>query len=260
MSELDLSGARLSVTWQAIGTHQVLAVYDDRTAWFWALATIGPGSDLVGSFRGELAGDDWTAVSEVAAQVETLAGTPTGPAGELGLRVGSGAASAWLPLSGDAAARVTAVTERLLPLVRRHPLAAARLSMLVATAPTGQRVAGFSIASVGSEPVSLSLDPSTLVLTVAGMAELLPPPRLGLVRGDGTLLDGLYQPARIEPGSNGACTVIIDETTAADGPVTGSLRGTLTLVGPWDVAPTFPFEAAAGPAGAPGDRVGPATG
>ena len=114
------------MTWRAIGTHQALAVYDDRTAWYWAMATIGPGSELVGSFRDELAEDHWAAVSEVATLVPTLARTSTGPVpGELGLRVGSGPESAWLPLAEAAAARVTAVTERVLPLVRRHPVAAA---------------------------------------------------------------------------------------------------------------------------------------
>ena len=38
---VDLSWARLAVTWRSVGTHQILAVRDDGTVWLWALATIG---------------------------------------------------------------------------------------------------------------------------------------------------------------------------------------------------------------------------
>ena len=249
MSVLDLSSARLTVTWEAVGTHQVLAAYHDRTVWFWALATIGSGSDLVGSFATQVPADAWSAVPELAGDVDALARAARNPTpGELGLRVGSGTTTAWLPLGGEAAARVNAVAQPLLGLVRQHPIAVARLTTLVATAPTGQRVAGFSMASVGSEPVSLMLDPDALVLTLGGAAELLPPPRMGLVAGDGTLLDGLYQPARIEPRANGACTVLLDApSTDPDTAVTGRMQGSITLVGPWDVAPTLPFEATSAP-------------
>lgn len=248
--ELDLSGARLAVTWRSTGTHQVLAAYDDRTLWVWDLATVGPGSDLVGSFQTEVPEGSWSGVVELAAVVDELVSTgPTPRAGDLVLRVGSGAVSGWLALGSEAAARVGTTTQPLLGLARQHPVAAARLTTMVATAPTGQRLAGFSLASVGREPVSLLIDPAALVLTVDGEAELLPAPRMGLVSGDGTLLDGLYQPARIEPGQNAACSVLVDAAAGAgDGAaVSGGVRGLLTMVGPWPVAPTLPFEATTAP-------------
>jgi hypothetical protein len=248
VSELDTSGARLAVTWRATGTHQVLAAYDDHRCWWWALATTGAGSETVGSFGGAVPEELWPAVVALAARVEALAATaPPREPRALGLEVSSGTSTAWLPLASPEAAHVAAEVQPLLELTRRHPIAAARLITVVTTAPTGQRLAGYSLTSVGTEPVVLTLDPEALVLIVDGSAELLPPPRMGLVAGDGTLLDGLYQPARIEPGANGACTVLLDPTAGpGDGAVTGRVRGTLTLVGPWDVSPTLPFEATGG--------------
>ena len=68
----DLADAVLSVTWRSVGTHQVLAVYADRAAWYWAMATIGEGSDVVGSFRTEVSDDEWGSIHELAGQAEHL--------------------------------------------------------------------------------------------------------------------------------------------------------------------------------------------
>jgi hypothetical protein len=74
---------------------------------------------------------------------------------------------------------------------------------------------------------------------------------MGLVGAAGGLLDGLYQAATIPPGATGACSVPLDSPDDRRFR-TGSLRGAVTLVGPWAASPTVPFEIAAAVAALPG--------
>jgi hypothetical protein len=238
---LDLSDARLSVTWRSVGTHQVLAVYDDRSAWYWATATVGPGSDVVGSFRTEVADDRWRAVEDAAAMVGGLGGARV--PGEMGLELTAGTATGWVAFGTDEAGRIAAAVDPVVEQARATPIAAARLETRVVTAPTGQRLAGFSLTSVGDRVVSLMLDAEEFVLLTAdGTWWPLPAPRMGLVDASGKLLDGLYQRADLAPGALGACTIVLDDPPA-EPPSRGNIRGSVALVGPWPVTPEVPFEA-----------------
>lgn len=236
----DLSGAVLTVTWRAVGTHQVLAVYAERAAWYWALATIGEGADVVGSFRTGVTDDEWESIGELAGRIGNLANDRVSD--ELGIALTAGAAAAWVAFGSDEAG---AIASTVMPLVRRalaEPVAAARFETRVVTAPTGQRVAGFTLSSIGRESVMLRLDADTFAL-VSGGGEWhsLPAPRMGLIDAGGGLLDGLYQTAEISPGGLGACTILLTETPG-DPPARGALHGSVTLAGPWDTA-NAPVEA-----------------
>ena len=123
-----------------------------------------------------------------------------------------------------------------------EPVAATRFETRVVTAPTGQRVAGFTLSSIGRESVVLRLDADTFALVSGGgQWQSLPAPRMGLVDAAGALLDGLYQTAEIPPGGLGACTILLTETSG-DAPARGALHGSLTLAGPWAAA-NAPVEA-----------------
>jgi len=236
----DLTGAVLSVTWRSVGTHQVLAVFADRAAWYWAMASLGERSDLIGSFRADVSADEWPAIEELAGQVKGLGSDRVGD--ELGLALTAGPSAAWVAFGSD---RAGAITSTVVPLVERAltgPVAAARFGTRVVTAPTGQQVAGFTFASIGRQPVLLRIDADTFALVSAGGDwEALPAPRMGLVDAAGGLLDGLYQTARINPGDLGACTIVLSDT-AAGPPRRGALHGSLTLAGPWPAA-SSPVEA-----------------
>ncbi len=246
---VDLSWARLAVTWRSVGTHQILAVRDDGTVWLWALATIGAGSDVVGTFRTSLP-DDRRPDLDAAAGVLVRAGAAV--PGQLGLTLTSGDRSGWVPLGGEDARTVSDLVVPLVDAARMAPVAAARLTTHVIAAPTGARVAGFSLTSVGSEPVTALLDRDTLALTTFdGDWQPLTPPRMGLVGAGGELLDGLYQAATIPPGTTAACSVLLDGHDDRRFR-TGSLRGAVTLVGPWAASPTVPFEIAGAVAAPPG--------
>jgi hypothetical protein len=242
---LDLSGALLSVTWRTIGTHQVLAVYDDRSAWYWAMATTGPGADLIGSFRAEVPADRWSFVVALAGDNAVLSNQQV--PGELGISIGSGEGSGWVALGTEQAGRIGDAVLPLVQLALDHPVAAARLETRLVTSPIGQRLAGFTLASIGERPVSLRLDPQQFALSLSvGEWLALPPPRMGLVDPAGTLLDGIYTTAEIAPGFLGACTIVLDDAAAGlgGGPgMRGAMRGSLILAGPWPHAPVEPFEA-----------------
>ena len=237
----DLSDALLSVTWRSVGTHQVLGVYDDRSAWYWAMATLGPGSDVVGSFRTEVPAGQWAAIEAAAAAVARF--DQPAATGALGLTITARGVTGWVALGTDDAGGIGGAVLPVVEAARSTPVAAARLEARVLTAPTGQRVAGFTLASIGDRPVSLRIDPEGFLLsTPAGGGDLLPAPRMGLVDAAGHLLDGLYQTAEIPPGALGACTIVLTEAPA-EPPTLGAIRGSLTLVGPWPIEPIEAFEA-----------------
>jgi hypothetical protein len=236
----DLSDAVVSVTWRSVGSHQVLAVYADRAAWYWAMATIGDGSDVVGSFRTDVSDDEWGSIEELAGQVSSFGNDRAH--GDLGTALTSGNVTGWVAAGSDQAGRVALIVMPLVERARAGPIAATRFGTRVVTAPTGQLLAGFTFLSIGVQPVQLSLDADTFALVSAGGDwRSLPAPRMGLVDAAGDLLDGLYQTAEIAPGALGACTILLAETEG-DAAARGTLHGFLTLAGPWPAADS-PVEA-----------------
>jgi hypothetical protein len=246
----DVSGALLSVTWRAVGTHRVLALYDDRSAWLWRLAGAGEGDDVVGSFRvdpGAVPDEAWEAARAVARDVAAgrLGGEPD--PGVLGLALTAGGSAAWVALGTADAAAVGDAAAPLVALAQESPAAAARFATRVVTAPTGALVAAFTATGTGTGPVTLRLDPSGLALALAdGGRVAVPAPEMGLVDADVRLLDGIHQPATLEPGVLGACTVPLDDAPPS-AVLAGVVRGWVGLVGPWDGFPEAGFEAV-GPA------------
>ena len=247
---IDLSGATLTVTWRSIGTHQILAVYPDRTVWYWAMATIGPRSADVGSYATEASARQYGALEQVVAQLGNATDRPSPH--DLGLAVTFGQRAAWVRDGTDQAGAIAAAVRPLVESALSKPVAVARFAAQVVRAPTGDRVAGFTFASLGREPVQLRFEAESFELTSpSGERLALPVPRMGLVDSNGALLDGLYQTATVPAGGQGACTVVLPgpDDQAAAPPARAAIRGLVLLVGPWPSSanPANSCEAATAP-------------
>lgn len=238
---LNLSGASFTVTWRSVGTHQILAAFPDRTVWYWAMATIGPRSCDVGSYRTQATAAQYAAVEQLEARLDAAAP----PAHELGMTVTFGQRSIWVSDGTDRSAAVTAAVLPLVELAIAKPVAVARFGAQVVMAPTGQMVAGFTFASLGVEPVQLRFEAESFELTSSsGEALALPAPRMGLVDSSGALLDGLYQTATVPVGGQGSCTVVLANPSGPP-PARAGIVGVILLAGPWSASamPGADFEA-----------------
>jgi hypothetical protein len=106
---------------------------------------------------------------------------------------------------------------------------------------------GLTVDSIGSEPAVLGLDAGAVRLDASeGAWQPVPAPRMGLVDGDGTLLDGLYAPATVPPGVRGAW-VLPGVTAGSVSEVRAQqvrIGGTIRVAGPVPPA-TVAFEATA---------------
>ena len=237
LDDLDVPDVVLSVCWDAVGVDRRLAVKADGSAWLWSLADLGPDADAVGTWRIDLDVDTRAAVVDLASSV-----VPVGRSdGRLGFSVTAGSGTEWVLEGGDRAGEILAVVRPVLAALRAAPLAVARWTVTVARSPSGELVSGFSGSGVGAEPVTVLLDADGLGLTSAdGTAVSVPAARMGLVTADVQLLDGLHQPAVLEPGRSGTCAVVLASETGPGGAhlVIPSLRwatltGSIGLVGPW---------------------------
>lgn len=210
---MDLSAAQLTVVWRAAGTCQVFAAMPDRRAWWWSFSSADAAEwDRAGTWGAPLDDGMWSVVDAAAAA--------TGGAAEL--TPGSPVSPALGPLS------------EVVALVRAHPLAVITLSAVAAAppvpVPTAQLLAATMTAS-GQEASVLTFDPVRVRFHAAsGDWSSAEPPRMGLVTGDGRLLDGIHQPATFAPGDHAAMMLV---PPVGPMPADISIAGTLQLSGPW---------------------------
>lgn len=234
LDDLEVPDAVLSVRWDAVGIDRRLAVQSDGSAWYWSLTDTGPGADEVGTWRTGLDDETLAAVRELARSV-----APTGrDDGRLRFSVTAGLATESVLDGSDRAGRILAVLRPVLATLRAAPMAVARWTVMVGRTPGGEPLAGFAVTAAGSVPVTVLLDADGLGLTSTGGTALsVPAARMGLVTADVQLLDGLYQPAVLEPGRSGTCAVVLAAETLCGLTVADVRRATVTgsigLVGPW---------------------------
>jgi hypothetical protein len=231
--DLDLSGAGLSVTWRAPGTHQVLAVVADGV-WFWTFASpSGPWADVAGTFLCEVSDADRAALLELVDRIpgEDPSGGRASPgAGGLGLWLSAGSRRAWVDAGSAAAFDVQQATGPLLTQSRAHAVDALRLKAARRTPPVGDPVLGLTFTAIGTDPSTLRLDPHALrLIRPDGDWRVAQPPRMGLVDGAGTLLDGLYQAASVPAGGLGVWVIPGAEAEDAQRVVAA---GTVQVAGP----------------------------
>jgi hypothetical protein len=242
---LDLSAARLAVTWQAPGTHQVFALFDDG-AWFWTLASpADPWSALAGAFRCDAGDGERAALLDLGARVAAGAVPDSGGTGGLALVLAAGGRTVRVDAGGEAAGEVTRATLPLLAVGRRRPVSAIEVRAARMAPPGAPSVLGLAFTAIGVEPTQLRLDAESVRLIGAdGPWQQVPAPRMGLVEGAGNLLDGLYAPAVIPAGTTGAWVL-----AGADAQPGQRVRagGTVRASGPWaeSNAPLLAFEVSA---------------
>jgi hypothetical protein len=235
--DLDLSAATAAIAWQAPGTHSVLAIYGEDV-WFWSLQAPGePLADVAGTFRSAASASERTALCDLLIR---LADAPD--AGGAGLVVTAGGRTARLDATGEPAAAVAKLATPLLAADRIQPTRAVRLGAAAVTAPGGRSVLGLSFASIGSEPVTVRLDADGVrLLDPDGPWRSLAAPRMGLVDGEGNLLDGRYTAATIPAGGLGAW--LLGEVDSRPGRRVRA-SGTITLAGPVTATLRFDLSAA----------------
>ena len=230
---LELGAASLAVVWRSPGTHQALALHGDDV-WFWTFASPEPRwADVAGTFRIEATPDERAALAALqlgddepgglALQLTVEGRTAQVGAGSaLGLRIG---------------AAVTPLFDRL----RAAPVSAVAVSAAVVTPPGGlPPMLGLTVDSLGAQPAVLGLDAGAVRLDASeGAWQPVPAPRMGLVDGDGTLLDGLYAPATVPPGVRAAW--VLPGVSGGDARQV-RIGGTIRVAGPVPPA-TVAFEA-----------------
>lgn len=210
---MDLSAAHLTVVWRAAGTCQVFAAMPDRRAWWWSFSSADAAEwNLAGTWGTPLADDMWARVEAAASATggttELTPGSPVSPeVGQL---------------------------DEVVALVRTHPIAVITLSAVVAAppvpVPTSQVLAA-TITASGQEAAVLTIDPTRIRFHApSGDWSSADPPRMGLVTGDGRLLDGIHQAATFAPGDHAAMMLM---PPAGAMPAQVSVAGTLQLSGPW---------------------------
>jgi hypothetical protein len=194
---LELGAASPAIVWRAPGTHQALALHGDDV-WFWTFASPEPRwADVAGTFRIAATPDERAALTALRAGDDadglTLLLTVAGRTA----RVAAGSV-----MGRQVGAAVTPLLERL----RAAPVAAVAVRAAVVAPPGGlPAMLGLTVDSIGTEPAVLGLAAEAVRLGAAdGAWRPVPAPRMGLVDGTGTLLDGLYAAATVPAGGRGA--------------------------------------------------------
>lgn len=218
---LELAALPTAVVRRAPGVHQALAV-DGEAVWFWTFASPEPRwADVAGTFRVPATPDERAALASLDPDGDAAGG---GPALELtvaGRTVRVAAGSAF-------GRRIGAAVAPLLDRLRDAPVSAVALTAAVVTPPGGlPPVLALTVASLGPEPAVLGLDAGGVRLD--GSPHPVPPPRMGLVGADGSLLDGLYAPATVPPGARGAWVL---PGAPVDGAGHVRAAGTIRVAGP----------------------------
>lgn len=233
-----MSDAVLIVRVRAPGEYRVLSVHPDE-AWVWSLVGSHPWTGLVGTFRTSTSAEERTAAEDVGRR---LVDEPDAAGGDLALMVSARGVDRRVAASSDLAGMIGDAFHALLDRARASPVSAFSVTARRSTPPGLPAITGLSVTSIGPEPVVLTLDPDTVSGRHADDSwTSLPHARMGLVSGDAELLDGIYSPARLEPGVVGGWVL-----PAMKGESFDDIRvsGTVTVVGPWpEGLPEPSFEA-----------------
>ena len=220
---LELAAAAVAIVWRAPGTHQALALSGDDV-WFWTFASPEPRwADVTGTFRTE------------ATPAERAALTALSPGddepGGLALQLTVAGRTARVAVGSVLGRQVGAAVDPLLDRLRATPVSAVALTAAIVTPPGGlPAMLGLTVDSIGTKPAVLGLDAGAVRLGVPdGAWQPVPPPRMGLVDGAGTLLDGLYGAATVPAGARGAWVL---PGVPADEAQRVRIGGTIRVAGP----------------------------
>jgi hypothetical protein len=219
---LELGAADVAVEWRVPATHQALALHGDDV-WFWTFASPEPRwADVAGTFRIAVTRDERAALTALRPGADSDGLTVALTVGGRTARVAAGSALG---------RRVGAAVAPLLDRLRAAPVSAVAVSAAVVAPPGGlPAMLGLTVDSIGAEPAVLSLDAGAVRLGVLdGVWQPVPAPRMGLVDGGGTLLDGLYAPATVPAGARGAWVLPGVPTGGAQSVRIG---GTIRVAGP----------------------------
>jgi len=252
---LDLSGALVAFRWQSIGLDRTIAVYDDGAIRCWQLSAIeAEFADVAGAFRIDADSSELSAARAIAARIESASvaglGSASGQHGELGLNVTVGNVSHWVGASDPLAAEIGGFVQPLVSKVLQAPLSALRLGGALLPAPATpddppQGAVGLAVSfrSAGSVAVTFTVDPNAITVELgnAGWQQVVPP-RMGVLSGDGNLIDGIYVPAVIAAGTLG---VMMIGAPAGGTPTSVRVNGTITLTGPWPYSPELGYQLSA---------------
>ncbi|MEN3308709.1 MAG: hypothetical protein V7603_4911, partial [Micromonosporaceae bacterium] len=160
---------------------------------------------------------------------------PESAAGGLALVLAAGGRTIRVDAGSAAAAEVTRAVSPLLAAAR--PVSAVQVRAARMAPPGGPSVLGLTFTSLGVEPAVVQLDAEAVrLIDPAGSWREVPPPRMGLVEGAGHLLDGLYAPATIPPGTTGAWVLAGADAQPGERVRAG---GTVRLTGPRAASSAF---------------------
>jgi hypothetical protein len=226
---LDLSGATCSVLWQGPGLHQALALYDGQ-AWFWTFASPEPGlAALVGTFQGELEDGELDALLALAGRAATAPAEPEQPTAGLNVVLGHGSGTVVVPAGSDLAADIDAAVGPVRLRALRSPVEVVSVRAGLVQPPVGAAILGLTFTSPGRAAAVVRLDGGSLRLVDGEGWRELAAPRMGLVDGEGHLLDGLYQPATLPAGGLGAWVLPGVDVGTAERVL---VRGQIQVAGP----------------------------
>ncbi|MGX5697322.1 hypothetical protein ACWKWP_14070 [Agromyces soli] len=227
------------------------------------------GADTVGTFSTVCTSDEAAAVLEAARRAAAAGSPAAGSPAASGDRSAASGDTGWsLDLDGRTVvvphtfavdSGLDAAVDPLIARALGSPVAAVRLEVHVVDVPGMGAMLGFTLASSGTEPTRLLLDPERFrVVLATGAAVSLAAPSLGLVDTDGSLRDGLRATAELPAGRRASCSFRLDAIPAGGGRdaatagatpdpeiVSAGLSGRLELAGPWAAASPEPFTATA---------------
>jgi len=240
------AGRDLALTWSRMPpfggwpVDEQVGLEDDGTAWLWVGSAADPTrADLVGTFRfsagRERVREALDLVALLGSGSPAAAGEPRGGAAPTAVVAGPDGSAHHLAADGpDAARGLLAILDGLTIDALAAPLAAARFSAVAALAGSPEALA-LVVAGEGLESVTLRFDPAQLwVEWLDGEQpvgrDAVPDLPIGLLDEAGELVDGLFAPARIPPGTSAATTLPVAAGTARAGLVT--VGGRIRLLRP----------------------------
>jgi hypothetical protein len=250
------TGPMLTCTWSMAGpfvVDETLAVYPDGRVWLWSLHPAhATRRDRIGTFSVDLDASEFEPLAALAAGLAGMVPLePRWPPDRVTMRVTvqtGGRETSHLLFPGetqmpDLYARALTVLDDLLGRASAHPFAAVRISWEVLD-PAVRQGTGATLAfvfrSIGLQPVSLLLEPPTLVLYARvdeGTQEWWrcdTPSPMGILDEEIQLLDGVTAPATIPAGTLGRLVFAgaLRPPRAGRFPIIAGVEGAVALAGP----------------------------